>query len=213
MSEVLDVRRIDMSEHSEADRRKIARRVLELKCDDYMRIGAERDQLAIIDPDNKDAVQAQQERLENPIEGAENVWSYDPERGKEVGVVQVGLWHHGDAKLLGAYEQVKALAGAVAPIERRARGLHVFSVEQGLARASLVAVRYELVPAKAPLNVVAAVNDTELHEALSYFGAPNDGPVGTSQIGEFKFQVQLRQLPPLERKSDGNTSDNAKLLL
>jgi hypothetical protein len=184
-----------------------------LKVNDYMRIGAERDQLAIIDPDNEDAVRAQQERLENPIEGAENVWSYDPERDKEVGIAQVGLWLHGDAKPFGTFEQVKALAGAVAPIERRARGLHVFSVEGGLARASLVAVRYALVPEKAPLNVVVAVDDTELHEALSYSGAPNDGPIGTSQIGEFKFRVQLRQLPPLERKSDGNAPDNAKLLL
>lgn len=206
MTEILVPRKLEMASLDNDARYALARRVLTIMHEDYLRAQIPESEVrSIANPDEKASVLARQKRIEAAdARGAPYVGLFEEgaEDAPMLAVANVGSWRHGDAKPFGIAEQVQALAAnlpVVSP-ERRPRGLHLFSTVSGadIAKRGLATVRYNLVPAAAPLQVSAARKDYELQAALSELGA-EVGPEGVAQVGSADIPVVLRKLPPLEK--------------
>lgn len=197
MTEVLNARAIDIHEYSDEERLNIASRFLYIVQRDFVRADGPPALIRDLDPSNKDNVQKQKERMENPSEGTVYGELYDEDEEDVVGAVKLGYWELNNAKPFGVMEQVSTMANAISRPERRTRGLHVFATtEAGMAKAGLIAVRYKLVPATAALKVAAAEGDEGLNQGLADLNASR-GPRGASKAGKHEVPTRLWEIPPL----------------
>lgn len=195
----LDLREIDMTRLTIEEQIEVATRVQELLYGDFRRVGASEDEArSVADPDNDTSVNMQWQKLLDPRAGTEYFGLYDEGDSIELGIVKVGVWLPGDARPFGWTQQLRAKAeGIVLPHDRQPRGLHAFSVEEGLAKAGLAMVRRQAIPAAASLRVVAHENDEELHTALGELGANDHRRSGVVTLGKYAANYRLFTLDPI----------------
>lgn len=216
MAEHLELRTLTIPENHTAVHIALARRAQELVFDDFMRLGID-EEVARTVADPTTMVERQLQRMQHPpVEGTRYFGVFTGEHSSEAeegsyqndeeldpdamkGLIKLGPWLPGDENQFGRWRSVVSQARHFGgSIESRSEGLHVFAVEQGLARAALQAAWAEVLSDRS-LKAAIHLDDGALHEAYTQLGASPKGPVAAITLGEYTGQYRLRELSPLKR--------------
>lgn len=174
-----------------------ARHLRQFIYDDFRRIGATEDQArSIANPDSEQDVLAQIDKIICP-RYPDTVYAKLASQDETVGYAKIGPRIQGDEAPFGAGPRFLA---SIRELSRDSldmpRGLHAFAVKDGLAKAALARVYYDLVPAHQPLVASVPEVDSELHAAFTELGAKEKTPKGIITLGSFAATYSRRVLPP-----------------
>lgn len=197
MSAPIEIRRLNLDEFTAEELQSEAQRLRRFVYDDFIRLGVPDDEArSFSDPTDEEQIQTQFDKILFPRH-PDTIYAKLSSGNETAGYAKIGPRLAGDEapfgrglRFLASMREMTVSSGDMP------RSLHVFSVREGLARAALTRIYYDLIPAHQQLVASVHEADSELQDAFTDLGASTAKTSGIITLGSYAASYSRRVLPP-----------------